>query len=219
MKTKNRNPRDIGFYFLILIILISAIYLLAVQGDPTTAPVEYSDLRRLFMNEEVQSFKIKDGKVTAELKTSYTYNGGEYQLVEHQLLDVGIFYEDFKDHIDGQMERDPNFKYNYEASMRMPWWASLIPYVIIIAVFFVVWNTMVNRSGVGGDKGAMKFGKARTRLAGDDKKKVTFSDVAGADEEKAELQEIIDFLKGPQKYISLGARIDRKSTRLNSSHT
>ena len=69
---------------------------------------------------------------------------------------------------------------------------------------------MMNKAGSGGgEKTAMKFGKARTRLGSDEKKKVTFADVAGADEEKAELQEIVDFLKNPKKYIELGARIPK----------
>jgi cell division protease FtsH len=68
---------------------------------------------------------------------------------------------------------------------------------------------MMSRSGIGGDKGAMRFGKARTRVAGDEKKKVTFADVAGAEEEKEELAEIVDFLKGPSKYITIGARIPK----------
>ena len=67
----------------------------------------------------------------------------------------------------------------------------------------------MNRSGLGGDKGVTKFSKARTRLGSEEKKKVTFADVAGADEEKEELQEIVDFLKNPQKYTALGAHIPK----------
>jgi len=159
------------------------------------------------MNNEVLTFKIKDSKLTAELRT--TYGDTTSKFVTHDLYDFTIFYMDFSDYIDEHMERDSNFVYDYETSMRLPWWVSLVPYVIIIIAFFIIWNTMINRSGVGGDKGAMRFGKARTRVAGDEKKKVTFADVAGADEEKEELREIVDFLKGPQKYIAIGARIPK----------
>ena len=207
MKSKNRSPREIGVYFLILVILVSAIYLFFISDDPTTTTVEYSELRRLFMSGEVLSFKIKDNKITAELKSNYHDSSSPY--VAHDIYDVSLFYADFRDNIDESMERDSNFKYNYEAGMRLPWWVSLVPYAVIIIAFFFIWNAMINRSGVGGDKGAMRFGKARTRLAGDEKKKVTFADVAGADEEKEELAEIVDFLKGPQKYIALGARIPK----------
>jgi len=177
-------------------------------NDPTSRSVEYSELRRLFMDYEVLSFKINNNnKLTAELKTNYMDSATP--LVTHDLLDINLFHIDFSEYINESMRRDSNFKYNYEPGMRIPWWVSLLPYVILIAVFFFIWNSMMNRSGVGGDKGAMRFGKARTRLAGDEKKKVTFADVAGAEEEKEELREIVDFLKGPQKYITIGARIPK----------
>jgi len=160
------------------------------------------------MNEEVLSFKISNNnRITAELKSNYKESGSQF--VRHELLDIHIFHADFSKQIDESMVRDSNFKYNYDPGMRIPWWVSYLPFLILIVAFFFIWNTMMNRSGVGGDKGAMKFGKARTRLAVDDSKKVTFADVAGADEEKEELREIVDFLKGPQKYITIGARIPK----------
>jgi len=206
LKPRNRSPREIGVYFLIFVILVSAIYLFMLDGDPAATSVSYSDLRRLFMSGEVISFKIKDNKVTAELRSNYGDTNNNR--VTHDLYDFGVFYADFADDINDGMERD-DFDYTYETGMRLPWWVSLVPYVIIIVAFFIIWNAMMNRSGVGGDKGAMRFGKARTRLASDEKNKKTFADVAGADEEKAELSEIVDFLKGPQKYISIGARIPK----------
>jgi len=165
-------------------------------------------MRRLFMDYQVLSFQISsNNRLTMELKSNYGVSGSP--LVRHELLDIHIFHMDISPFIDESMRRDSNFTYNYDPGMRMPWWVSLLPYIILIAVFFFIWNTMMNRSGVGGDKGAMRFGKARTRLASDETKKVTFADVAGADEEKEELREIVDFLKGPQKYITLGARIPK----------
>jgi len=176
--------------------------------DPPSKSIDYSEMRRLFMDHQVQEFKINNNnKITAKLKTKYKETGVEY--VTHELLDIVLFHADFSEYIDESMVSDSKFSYNYDPGLRIPWWVSLLPYVILIAAFFFIWNTMINRSGVGGDKGAMRFGKARTRLAGDEKKKVTFADVAGADEEKEELQEIVDFLKGPQKYISIGARIPK----------
>ena len=206
MKTRNRGPREIGFYILIIVIILSAIYLMAMPNDASSTSIDYSELRRLFGNEEILSFKINNNnKLTAELKTEYK----GYTTITHELLDIALFHADFSEYIDDIMERDSNFKYNYDPGLRVPWWVSLLPYVILIAAFFFIWNAMINRSGVGGDKGAMRFGKARTRLASDEKKKVTFADVAGADEEKEELEEIVDFLKGPHKYISIGARIPK----------
>jgi cell division protease FtsH len=107
------------------------------------------------------------------------------------------------------MISDEEFEFNYEVGWQAPWWFQLIPYAVFIIILVLLWNGMMNRSGVGGDKSVMKFGKARTRLASEEKRKVTFADVAGADEEKEELQEIVEFLKAPQKFISLGARIPK----------
>jgi len=177
-------------------------------NDPPATPVEYSDLRRLFMQEEVLWFKVdNNNRVTAKLKSNYKDTTNDH--VRHDLLDIHLFYADFSDLIDESMERDSNFSYNYHPGLRIPWWVQYLPFIILIVAFFFIWNSMMNRSGVGGDKGAMKFGKARTRLATDETKKVTFADVAGADEEKEELREIVDFLKDPKKYIAIGARIPK----------
>ncbi|MCL2627463.1 MAG: ATP-dependent zinc metalloprotease FtsH [Oscillospiraceae bacterium] len=188
-------------------IILTAFWLMYSPNDPTTTTVKFSELRRLFIEERVETFKINENnRVEAKLKTNYGTSGSPY--VIHDLRSLEIFYADFADVITSALE-DPKFEYNYEPGMRIPWWVSLLPYVILIAVFFFIWNSMMNRSGMGGDKGAMRFGKARTKIAGDDKKKVTFADVAGAEEEKEELSEIVDFLKGPQKYITIGARIPK----------
>jgi len=179
-----------------------------MSNDSSAKSIEYSEMYRLFEANEVLSFKISNSnKVSMELKSNYPDTNSPF--VTHDLLDIHIFHADFKEHIGTSMQLDSNFKYNYDPGMRIPWWVSLLPYVVLIALFFFIWNSMMNRSGVGGDKGAMRFGKARTRLASDDKKKVTFADVAGAEEEKEELCEIVDFLKGPQKYTSIGARIPK----------
>ncbi|MCL2424879.1 MAG: ATP-dependent zinc metalloprotease FtsH [Oscillospiraceae bacterium] len=176
-------------------------------GGAASTSVEYSELRRLFMNDEVISFTIRNNIVTAELRSGFGDNN--HTTVTHDLLSLELFYADFSSEIDRLMVSNAEFYYNFAPGMRIPWWVSLLPYLLLIAVFFFIWNAMMNRSGMGGDKGAMRFGKARTRVASDDKKKITFADVAGAEEEKEELSEIVDFLKGPQKYITIGARIPK----------
>ncbi|NLB29385.1 MAG: ATP-dependent zinc metalloprotease FtsH [Clostridiales bacterium] len=170
--------------------------------------IEYSQLYRYFIEDKVERFVIKDNVVTVELKSLDPELGTD--VVTHELYSVSIFYEDMKPYIDEKMmAANSDFNYDYPPGFQMPWWASIIPYLVIFVAFFIVWSAMMNRSGVGGDKGAMRFGRARTKIAGEEKKKVTFKDVAGIDEEKEELSEIVDFLKGPQKYIALGARIPK----------
>ncbi len=90
----------------------------------------------------------------------------------------------------------------------MPWWTAFLPYLIIIVLFGLFWYYMMNKQD-GGAKSAMSFGKSRAKLATDDNKKVTFADVAGADEEKSDLQEVVEFLKAPKKFLQLGARIPK----------
>ena len=209
MKPKNKNPRDIGFYVLIFIILVSAIYLLTFNQTDTGVEIEYADVCRLIINdtEKVEAAAIKDNTLTLKLTEEYEDTGSD--IVTHELYDVAIFYEDLEPYVLDRIISDDDFSFNYEVGWQSPWWFQLLPYAILIIVMVVLWNAMINRSGVGGDKSVMKFGKARTRLASEEKKKVTFADVAGAEEEKEELREIVDFLKGPQKYISLGARIPK----------
>jgi cell division protease FtsH len=212
LKPKSRSPRDIGFYILVFIILVSAVYLLLNNSGSAGTSIKYSEVRRLFIEDKVATFTLKDSTLSMKLKENYTTGDGVdtgSDIVTHQLYSISIFYDDLGDTISKKLASDPSFEYNYDVGWQAPWWFSLLPYVIVIILFIVLWNAMMNRSGVGGDKSVIKFGKARTRLASEEKKKVTFADVAGADEEKEELREIVDFLKGPQKYISLGARIPK----------
>lgn len=207
MKPKNRSPRDIGFYVLVFIILISAIYLLTMNQSDTETPLITSDVRRLFIEDKVENFTIEDHVLT--MKLTENYEDTDSDIVSHDLQDVNFFKLDMAEWLTVKLMSDEEFDYNYAVEWQAPWWFQLIPYAIIIVVFIFLWNAMMNRSGAGGDKSVMKFGKAKTRLASDEKKKVTFADVAGAEEEKEELSEIVDFLKGPEKYIALGAHIPK----------
>ena len=205
---KKRTPREFGFYALIFIILISVVYLITMRGAANNSKnVDYSQLRRFFMEDKVERFVIKDSLITVELKAPDEELGTD--IITHDLYNFSVFHADMGAYIDELMVTDKEFGYDYKRAFQMPWWASVIPYLLIIVAFFIIWSAMMNRSGVGGDKGAMKFGRARTKIAGEEKKKVTFKDVAGIDEEKEELSEIVDFLKGPQKYVALGARIPK----------
>ncbi len=208
MNPRKRSARDIGFYVLIFVILIAAVYVLTSRSGPNVSEIQdYSEVRRLFNNDEVEYFSIEDNVLTLRLKENYGDTGTN--IVTHELYDVSIFYNDMRDKIDELLVSDENFNYTYTVGWQMPWWLSFIPYILLIVVFFILWSSMMNRSGLGGDKGVTKFSKARTRLGSEEKKKVTFADVAGADEEKEELQEIVDFLKNPQKYTALGAHIPK----------
>ena len=119
-----------------------------------------------------------------------------------------MFYEDFKDIIKSQYESGVLEEYDYDEGFVAPWWASMIPYVLVMVGVMALWYVMMNKAG-GGAGGIAKFSKARTRLGSDEKNKKTFADVAGCDEEKEELSEIVDFLKNPKAYTAMGARIPK----------
>ncbi|MBR3430289.1 MAG: ATP-dependent zinc metalloprotease FtsH [Clostridia bacterium] len=103
---------------------------------------------------------------------------------------------------------DLGFKIQYRAPVTIPWWYEFIPYLIMLGVMAVIWF-MLMRSQGGGNGRVMSFGRSRARMQDPSKNKVTFADVAGADEEKEELQEMVDFLKNPKNYTEVGARIPK----------
>ena len=109
-------------------------------------------------------------------------------------------------------------EYDYVKGWTAPWWMSILPYLISIVLFIGVWYLLMNKAGGGGAPGVGKFGKAHTRTGEENLKKVTFADVAGAEEEKRELSEIVDFLKRPQNYTAMGARIPKGVLLVTSGH-
>lgn len=206
MNNKNRIRRpDIGFYIFILIILVAIVYLLSDTNVSYTG-ISYADMYKQFEQENVDYFVVENDTVYLTLKEPF--NGSTE--VSHDLMNISIFYNDLADLINEQYEKGILSDYNY-AQEWSPWWITLVPYIIIIIIMCVLWFVMISKAGggAGGAGGVGRFGKARTRLGSEEKKRVTFNDVAGADEEKAELEEIVDFLKNPQKYTALGARIPK----------
>ena len=202
MNPKNKK-RDIGFYVLIFIILVATVYMLSSQNAPET-DIEYSEVCRLFEQEQVEYFKVEGTTLYMTLREEYD---GDDE-VTHNLLSVNLFYNDLGELINQQRQDGILSDYNYKEGWVAPWWVSFIPYLLIMVVFFILWFNMM-KGAAGGGGGVMKFGKARTRLGSEEKVKVTFADVAGCEEEKGELQEIVEFLKDPKKYIDLGARIPK----------
>ena len=190
--------KGFGLYLLILLVLLAAATA-ALSQNSKTRQVIYSDVLTYFHNGEVMEFSVDDNVLHAKLRSGETF--------QYTIADMNLFYFDLGDTILEQQKSGMLEKIDY-TTREIPWWMGLVPYLIIIVLMGLFWYFMMNKQD-GGGRGPMQFGRARAKLAQDDKRKVTFNDVAGADEEKAELQEIVEFLKNPQKFVQLGARIPK----------
>ena len=205
MKPNRNRARDLGFYVLLIVIMMAVIF--TMTGDKDTNKIKnYSDLVDLFTEEKVQSFRTEGSTIILEVRTGDAIAPTEE--MKYDLYSFGVFYEDFKDIIKTQYKSGVLEQYDYDEGFVAPWWASMIPYVLVMVGVMALWYVMMNKAG-GGAGGIAKFSKARTRLGSDEKNKKTFADVAGCDEEKEELSEIVDFLKNPKAYTAMGARIPK----------
>lgn len=192
------NFKIVLFY----VILIVGILFAANSLFPKPEEVKYSQIIDYFTNKQVQSFTVEeDNSLVLKLKDGKS--------VEYRLRSVDLFVNDLGSLILEQKQAGVITEYNYVASKPVQWWVAFIPYLVIIALFVALWFYVMNQSGAGKSGKITSFGKARTKLGSDEKNKVSFADVAGAEEEKEELKEIVDFLKNPQKYVDLGAKIPK----------
>ena len=204
--TKQRRLSNLSFVLLALVILLCVNWLW--QNDNHVDQLEYSQVRQLFLQEKVTGLTIDSGG-TLTLELREPVNGSE--TVRYELYSFQLFYDDFNDLVQQQYAEGIIQHYDYPEPVRTNWLLELLPFLLTAVILGLMWYFLVIRpqgGGMGPDKMA-KFGSARTRMLTDKDKKVTFDDVAGADEEKEELREIVEFLKDPKKYLSLGARIPK----------
>ena len=197
-----------NFAFLFLILLIFGLAVFLMRNPSTGADsYSYSDIYDLLMQEKVNSVTLRGTDLTLKLKQP---DEAGNTTVTYQVASFAVFYQDFNDLIVDQYDRGIIKSYDYPAPSETPWWLMFVPYLLIALLFLGIWVFMMSRAsegGGGGEKGVMRFAKARAVAATDTG--VTFDDVAGADEEKAELQEVVDFLRNPEKYTRLGAKIPK----------
>jgi len=200
--------RDITLYIL-LALMIFFTFTSLQQMDRQDAPT-YSQIRTLFLQEQVEYFTLEDSTLTLTLRGQ---NGGDSVRITYRVADPDLFYYDMRELVNEQLKSGVLKGYDYPPGVESSWWFNLIPYVVAAAVLCLFWYLMMRQrgaaSGGGSSPGTARFSHARTRTLSDQGKKVTFDDVAGADEEKEELQEIVEFLRDPQKFTALGARIPK----------
>jgi len=205
---KKRLFRDI-FYILFVLFILFAVIAFLRQSDKTQ-PLLYSDVRSLLESEMVEYIEVKKDSVKLELKEPV--NG--VQTITHPIYDFSIFYTDFNDLIIDQYEAGIIKGYDYpeHAGGSLMSTISVVLTVLFLSImlwYFISMRQMKNGGGMGGRGGVPQFGKARTRTLTETGKTVTFGDVAGADEEKEELCEIVEFLRAPEQFLTLGARIPK----------
>ena len=203
---KKLNLRDLVFYFLILCLLLWTVSTLANMNSGPQAT--YADVRGLFLNGQVAAFDL-DGSDKLVLQLREEFNGAAS--LTYQKIDRERFFDDLGELISSQLESGVLVDYDVDPPAEAPWWSTIAISIGGIVLLVVLWYVMMARQQGGGvEKGAGRFGKARTRRLEDNSgKKVTFEDVAGADEEKEELREIVDFLRDPASFTELGARVPK----------
>ncbi len=202
--------REILFYVVVFAVIIVMLSMLFNNDAESKAIGSYSELGDLIENtlagKDADGEELKDSEIITEI---YIANDNKVQLTmkdksvrTYTLAYVSIFYDDY-----GEVLKSADIKVEYQPAATMPWWVSLLPTLFIIILFVVIYFVSFSKMGGGGGK-FNSFGKAKVKTPSvDEKSRVLFSDVAGADEEKEELVEIVEFLKDPAKFTRLGAKI------------
>lgn len=192
----NKKNSSSALWIIVLFVLVFAAFTIW-QTKGTTDSIPFSLFQEKWKSNEIESIVIRQDKMQVQGKTR----------------DNKIFTTNAPDEMINSLLKDSprsDVKIEYEAPSNNVAWLSIIPVVLLVVLFLVFLFVFTQQSqGGGGGRGVMNFGKSRAKIASPDAKKVTFKDVAGADEEKAELEEIVDFLKLPAKYIEMGARIPK----------
>ncbi|HZX46608.1 MAG TPA: ATP-dependent zinc metalloprotease FtsH [Clostridia bacterium] len=186
--------RGASFYILIFIIIVAIVQMYGANTKEIEK-LEYSQLIIMLEQQRVKSLVIEENRVTGVMD-----DGSEFQSAVPDL-------QTFSQFIMPQIQAG-TLQVDNRIPQGNPWWAQLLPTFFMILLFVVLWFFFMQQSQGGGSR-VMSFGKSKARLHTDDKKRITFNDVAGAKEEKEELSEIVEFLKNPRKFIELGARIPK----------
>ena len=200
MNSRNNSYRGFGFYLLLILIVVGVWYFL--DGNTTT-----NSYTRAAFEKDIQS-----GDVTAiDIVQNREIPTGSVNLTFSDSTQKVLIVSDVNEIVSYLQDQDITY-YTMENVPAESWIMTLLPYLIIFGAMFIFFMIMTNQAAAnagGGGSKMMNFGKSRAKLMQPDAKKVTFSNVAGLKEEKEELEEIVDFLRAPQKYTALGARIPK----------
>lgn len=199
--------RNLALYLGIPIIVFFIIFFMFNRA-PNEPKVKYSDIINYFETQQVAAYELDLG--TGEMVL--TLNDDKSSKIGYIVPNVGLFYDNVGTYITDYNKANPDAKMVQDVirPAETSWFMSLIPTLLLLVAMVVLWVFMWRKMNAGGGAGGqMNFGKAKVKSMSDEKRKTTFADVAGADEEKEELREIVEFLKRPQKFNELGARIPK----------
>ena len=206
MDNKNRKWGNL-LYLLIPAIMI--IFIIFFVNSQSTTKVKYYEIVDMFKSHKVtsDSLNLSSGALT------YTVQGDSTEK-KYTLPSVELFVRDIHDDVIKYNDENPDkaIKYDYKAGSNTTLWTSMLPLIfsgVLLAAVLIYFNRKMGQTIMNENNKAFGFGKARVTLGKDSKRKTTFDDVAGADEEKAELSEIVEFLKNPARFNELGARIPK----------
>ena len=209
MNSNRKTLRTLLLYLGIPVVVLFIIIFLLQGRGPEQAAYKYSDIIDYFETGQVAEYKLNLG--TGDLRLKLNNDAGTQ--IDFELPSVDLFYQNVSQSIREYNEEHPDAKMVQDIirPVETSWFLSLLPTLILFAGLIIFWVFMMRRLGnsMGGGDKQMNFGKAKIKQMSDEKRKTTFADVAGADEEKEELREIVEFLRNPAKYNSLGARIPK----------
>ena len=206
-----KSSSNLRIFFLYLLLIVAIIFIASYFFDQTKpGKVTYGEIVRYILNDEVARIVIDESEITLTLTPEGAYRANASE-VTHKLSSIGLFEQDVGEVLIENLNDDSKNLQHYDVipAAEIAWWVSILPYFIVIVLLVAVWMFFMSQATGGRGGKIPSFGKSKAKPVAENEKKVYFADLAGMDEEKEELREVVDFLKAPLKFFELGARIPR----------